>query len=340
MAKLKECFLCILINFIIIGNDVAFSERYDKREEATMIFTGDMTFDGPVKYFAEVKGTCDYKRPFDRIREEMQGADLRVGNLESPLINSAMEAKKLLPNKNIHQRGLPKAADGLKYAGFDVVQLANNHMADYGNSGMKSTIKALKHYGIDYVGVTDKFDTAGKQKGFVRTINGVRIGMLAYCWNYDGCRAPKCGPNDPCDGNHKMLETGPTVFIKTVALKEISKMKRRVDILVVLMHWGKEVTVIPAMSTRLIAHEIKLAGANLIIGSHPHVIQVNAINSIIYNYSLCKPFIKYFIVSNAKRIDKLLLGSRMPWKVDSICLQFRKLSLSETRINNEAIPGW
>ena len=242
-----------------------------KTSEATIIFAGDITFDGPVKYFAEVAKTCDYKKPFDKIIKEMKDADLRVVNLESPLMDAKSDTTKLYPGKNIHHRGHENATVGLKYAGFDVIQLANNHMADYGSKGIKNTIETLQRYGIGYIGVSH----GTRQKAFVKTINGVKIGMLAYCWNYEGCTSLKCRPGDLCDSDANMVRIGPAVFVKKVALKEIKILRNKVDIVVVLMHWGKEKTVIPALRTRRAANEMKIAGANIIIGTHPHVIQVN-----------------------------------------------------------------
>ena len=247
--------------------------RSQSNDEATIIFAGDISFDGPVKYFAEVAGTCDYKRPFARIRNELKDADLRVANLESPLVDTNSHPLKLFPSKNIHHRGNDKAAVGLKYVGFDLIQLANNHMADFGSKGVINTMKALDRIGISYIGVSDQSRWGAEQKPFIKVIKGVKIGMLAYCWNYEGCGALKCdGSHAPCD---YLARFGPATYKKSTVLKEISKLKRKVDVLVVLMHWGREKTVIPALSTREAARNMKLAGANAIIGTHPHVIQVS-----------------------------------------------------------------
>ena len=251
-------------------------KKVDKNAEATIIFAGDISFDGPVKYFADVAKTCDYMRPFDEIRSKLMDADLRVANLESPLMDVSSRKVKLSPSKAIHHRGKDKAAIGLKYVGLDVIQLANNHMADFGSDGIKSTMKLLKKHGISYIGVSDNSKRRGEQRPLIKYINGVKIGMLAYCWNYEGCGAPKCDDADPlCGSNDDLVKVGPASFSKRVALKEVANLKRKVDIVIVLLHWGKELTPLPALSTRVAARDLKLAGANVIIGTHPHVIQVN-----------------------------------------------------------------
>ena len=123
---------------------------------ATIIFTGDISFDGPVKYFAEVANSCDYSMPFSKVREQLLDADLRVGNLESPLVSENTEPP--FPDKGVHQRGSLRGIEGLKYAGFDVVQLANNHMSDYGDEGIRSTVKALRDAKIDFVGLRGEYE--------------------------------------------------------------------------------------------------------------------------------------------------------------------------------------
>ena len=279
ISELAQLVKMLLLKFLVLP--IAITHCYQRRklqgsDDATIVFAGDISFDGPVKYFAEVTGTCDYKKPFARIRSELKDADLRVVNLESPLVEANHHPLKLFPAKDIHHRGNDKAAVGLKYAGVDLIQLANNHIADYGSKGIRSTMKVLDRIGISYIGVSDKSKWEGAQKPFIRVINGVKIGMLAYCWNYEGCGALKCdGSHVPCDN---LARFGPATYKKSTTLKEISKLKREVDVLVVLMHWGKEKTVIPALSTRDAAREMKLAGANAIIGTHPHVIQVSYCN--------------------------------------------------------------
>ena len=123
---------------------------------ATIIFTGDISFDGPVKYFAEVAKSCDYSMPFSKVREQLLDADLRVANLESPLVSENTEPP--FPDKGVHHRGSLRGIEGLKYARFDIVQLANNHISDYGDEGIQNTVKALRDAGIDFVGLRGEYE--------------------------------------------------------------------------------------------------------------------------------------------------------------------------------------
>ena len=331
-------------------------QRKNKSETATIVFTGDIYFDGPVKYFAEVAKTCDYLMPFSKVRGILADADLRVGNLESPLVDRNPEVKPALPRKGVHHRGSLKGIEGLKYAGFDIMQLANNHMNDYGDAGVQSTVRALTNAGIDFVGLrgnyyekssaekhatralfstedvteeweegtsaeksekkiknpADHFESRqrnpdivnskkrrlfhrsrshankdqerlaepsalpdkNRQIPLIKMVNGLKIGFLAYCQNDEGCGNFECKSGEGCERNENVFNAGPAVFNKIRASKEIIALKKVVDVAVVLMHWSREYSLVPPKGIREIAKSLSLYGADVIIGSHPHVIQV------------------------------------------------------------------
>ena len=204
--------------------------------------------------------------PFDKVKAFLSDADLRVCNLESPLLHECSSKTGAIKGKAIHHCGHAKAVTGLKYAGFDLVQLANNHFADYGELGMKSTMKVLASEGIEYIGVTEN---SMKQKPVVRNINGIKIGFLAYCQNKEGCEMQQ--------GIYKY---GPAVYNRHRAKKDIQMLHQTTDIVVVMLHWSKEYAPLPPKGDRDIAKELSMFGVSLIIGTHPHVIQVTSVNMV------------------------------------------------------------
>ena len=228
----------------------------------SVIFVGDISFDGPVKYFAEKNKTCDYKKPFDKVRRFLAQADLRVANLESPLVPTGKTSDITLGRKTIHHFGSAKAVEGLKYAGFDIVKLANNHYSDLGSKGMKSTKAVLKKAGIAYVGAMTKGWKKKGQVPVVKEINGISLGFLAYCQQKEGCE--------------RFHPRGPAVFDRVLARKEIAALKKRADIIIVMLHWGQELFPVPTKGIRDVAASLRLLGADLIIGDHPHVVQVTS----------------------------------------------------------------
>ena len=276
---MKSAILIIIMFFnypVWIQAGKKWSGTNDNRT-VTIIFGGDISFDGPVKYFAEVAKTCDYKRPFERVRKLLATADLRVANLESPLLKGAYIEKVPDNGKIISHYGSIDAVEGLKYAGFDIVQVANNHFADFGVAGVKSTIAALKKAGIAYVGVQDRVNKKTSQKPVIKTVNGLKIGFLSYCLNFEGCSIYKCEKeycHDSTEGGNDFFGLGPVVFDKRIARNDIKRLSKRVDFTVVLMHWSQEYLLVPPLGMREIAESLVAYGATLVMGGHPHVIQV------------------------------------------------------------------
>ena len=189
---------------------------------ATLIFVGDISFDGPVKYFAEIEKSCSYKKVFKKVKGFLADADLRIANLESSLLENAYNETPYFHGKTFYHYGSTKAADGLKYAGFNIVQLANNHINDFGTRGVKSTIKALTSAGIEYVGIQSNKEIA--QKPLIKDVNGVRIGFLSYCLNGEGCKSYGL-ENEDNMGRNNIFGMHAALYSKKMVSKDISHLK-------------------------------------------------------------------------------------------------------------------
>ena len=113
-----------------------------------------------------------------------------------------------------------------------------------------------------------------RQKPLIKVANGLKIGFLAYCQNEEGCGNYECKEGEECSPNGNIFKAGPAVFDRGRASQDIVSLKKVVDVVVVLMHWSREYSLLPPMGIREIAKALYFYGANLIIGSHPHVIQV------------------------------------------------------------------
>ena len=263
-------FILVALGRSTTGRSFEARNGINKSSTAALIFVGDMSFDGAIKYFAEEQKTCSYQALFKKVKHLLVDADLRIGNLESPLLKPPFRIEPEFDGKLKNHFASIKSVVGLKSAGFDVVQIANNHLVDYGTSGVKSTLDTLRKAGIDYVGLRER--SRKQQKPLVKIINGIRIGFLAYCLNKEGCEIFE---NDIDDKSSSyLLDLGPSAFAKNTAKQDIRDMKKRADIVVVLMHWSRELSLIPPLGIRDIARLLSIFGANLIIGTHPHVIQV------------------------------------------------------------------
>ena len=262
--------LAAFMNQLAIGSHLQTASGVAATSSATMIFAGDISFDGFIRHFAEEQNRCNYSELFTKVKQVLMDADLRIGNLECPLIKLPFTAKQAVLGKAVHQFGSTQAILGLKSAGFNIIQVANNHILDYGTNGVKSTLDALRKAGIDYVGLRER--SKRNQKALIKNINGIKIGFLSYCLNKEGCELFES------DVDHQTssysFELGPSVFSKNIAKGDIINLKQRVDIVVVLMHWSRELSLLPPLGIRDIAQSLSIFGANIIIGTHPHVIQV------------------------------------------------------------------
>ena len=252
----------------------------------TIIFGGDISFDGPVKYFAEVEKTCDYRRPFEKVKRVLATADLRVANLDSPLLRKAYDESTPQYDKRTYNYGSIVAVEGLKYAGFDIVQVANKNFFDNGVAGVKNTISALNKAGISYVGLQDRVNKETSQKPVIKTINGLKIGFLSYFLISQGCSLNNFmkRSRNASNGDENVFKLGPVAFDKLTAHNEVKELVKRVDFTVVLMHWGEDYSPTPSLSVRQIAKTLAVFGANLIIGSHPRVLQVT---ENLYHFMSC-----------------------------------------------------
>ncbi|MGQ9678769.1 MAG: CapA family protein, partial [bacterium] len=201
-------------------------------------------------------------------------ADLTVGNLECPLTDRGTPH----PTKPIVFRGRPGNVWGLKFAGFDVVSLANNHIIDYGLDGLRQTQGVLDTFGIGYAGAGDDAYEAYQPVFLVKS--GVGFGFLAFSdrtGQYDNYQ-PYLNAGENKSG-FADLDTF-RVF------RELARAKKIADFLIVQLHSGAEYCEVPAdeewFSPRAVKpewsqielrHRIVDQGAELVVCHHPHILQ-------------------------------------------------------------------
>lgn len=192
---------------------------------------------------------------FEQVMPYYAEADLVVGNLECPLLTtgSAVAGKCTL-------HGHTDWAKILKKSGISLVSLANNHMMDYSTDGLSSTIDALREAGILFVGAGRNLQEANAP--VYMTIKGHKIAFL-------GRTSVEVSSPSYAD-----LDTPGVAFFKEdEVVPAIRGIASKVDLVVVMLHWGMEEYNYPSSQQRAVAEEMINAGAGLILGHHPHVIQ-------------------------------------------------------------------
>ncbi|HSU37627.1 MAG TPA: CapA family protein, partial [Propionibacteriaceae bacterium] len=207
----------------------------------------------------------DPRQPFRPLAKRLARADITVGNLESTLSTDGS------PTQGGDSFGArPRVLRGLDFAGFDLVSLANNHVGDYGDRAMRQTFTRLRAADLDYVGAGRTLTEAGRP--VVITRDGVRIGFIG---TESIGETPAAGRTRAGTNRLNMPpRTGP---LDRDALRRIAgdirRLKERVDTVVVIPHWGTQYTHRAEPSQRTAARAFAAAGADLVVGGHPHWVQ-------------------------------------------------------------------
>jgi poly-gamma-glutamate synthesis protein (capsule biosynthesis protein) len=199
------------------------------RHQVTLALVGDIGLGREVN-FQILKGM----NPFLYTTPLLSKADLAVGNLEGPLIKNCP-----ISRSGFRFCGNPDSAKILASAGLDLMDLANNHIKDYQETGIEQTKQALKSSDIDY------FDD---QKLAIKTIGSSLLGFLGF--------------NDVSRPINQQF-----------MVEKIQQAKERTDFLIISFHWGEEYQAKPNNRQKELARWAIEAGADLVVGHHPHVLQ-------------------------------------------------------------------
>lgn len=231
-------------------------EIVTEKEELVLSFVGDMMFDRSVAAFIRSEGE-DYI--FQGYEKYFKGSDIVFGNLETALSHRGEPVK----DKEYTFRSNPELAAYLKKYNFKVLSIANNHILDYGTDAFSDTLKIMKENGISYGG--GGYDKKEAMEGIVLEKKGLKIGFIAFTrvtpsvdW-YAGAKKPGI------IGAYKVHEES--------VLEAVNNLRPRCDLLVISLHWGKEVSTIIRKEETELAHKLIDSGADVIMGHHPHVVQ-------------------------------------------------------------------
>lgn len=196
-----------------------------------------------------------YDYPFAATVSALKNGDIAVGNLEAPLAQNGTEFK----NKKFRFKTDPQAATALKRAGFSILTLANNHMLDFGSDGLRETIYNLDQQGIQHSGAGETLAMARREA--LVNCNGGKIAFLAYSLTY---------PEEFYAGDKR---AGTAPGFRPYYQEDIARARTVADYVVVSFHWGTEKAAMPKKYQIAAAHRAVDAGADVVLGHHPHVLQ-------------------------------------------------------------------
>jgi len=233
---------------------------------ATLMFVGDIMLSRSVG--DKMERIKDWRWPFLKIANYLKKADLLFGNLESPISSRGTNVGSIYSF-----RANPKVIEGLKYAGFDVLSVANNHIGDWSRIAMEDTFRILKENNINYAG--GGFSEREAHNPVIKEVKGIKFAFLAYTSlgaRYTEAKGEKSG----------------IAWIDVERMKQdIQEARKKSDFVVVSIHFGEEYQKEPNAFQKTIAHTAIDAGASLVIGHHPHVIQeIEECNGAYIAYSL------------------------------------------------------
>ncbi len=237
----------------------------EPRFSAAMV--GDVMFG---RHVEEVTERYGYDAVLEHVAPYLDG-DYVSGNLEqvvSDRVEELPEADKL-----IHLASGPEPLDALREAGFTLLTLANNHTMDHGLPGLTDTIAAVEHAGLDHVGAGEDLDQASEIH--YEEHDGLTVATLSFTDAYvEGFIA-------------RAFQGGALSADPDRSVRLIQQARAEADLVIAQFHWGEEYDLGPNARQRELAENAAAAGADLVVGHHPHVLMpVERIGDTIVFYSL------------------------------------------------------
>lgn len=270
MKNIKNIFIISLLFFLGFGLFVTYKSDFNLSQESTVVKNnkvdekieedksqvtilamGDMIFHQSIVKNYRSNETYDFTPIFFNISAEINEADIAVANFEGSV------------NSNRKLSGFPlfnfpkESIYSLKNAGFDLMSTANNHALDTGLEGVAETLAHINDSGMKSFGTLSK----DGEKGIVVEENGIKIGFISFTDTLNGM-----------DSLMRDKEYSVNTFSQDFE-NDIKILKEKSDIVIVYPHWGNEYQYHPSDRQLFLKEKLQESGANIILGSHPHVLQ-------------------------------------------------------------------
>lgn len=240
------------INLKLIFSDPKKSgQKNQAKKILTLISTGDVSLANEINT-ASIHQYNNFNWPFEKVSSIFRDADISIINLESVLIPGCNR-----PGSHIYVLcGHSTFIQGIKHAGINVVNIANNHIVDYGVKDAKEEIIRLKREG---------FAVSGIDENGMMTVKDTKIGFLGF----NDIEFNDIEPAYEKGSEDIIYQAEDIGSVRT----HIKNMRKKSDIVIVSFHWGIEYTDRITERQRYLAHVAIDSGADLILGNHPHWIQ-------------------------------------------------------------------
>lgn len=295
----------------------------EKKTSATILAAGDIMYHMPqinAAYDSKDKA-YDFTSNFKYVKSYIESADLSLCNFETVVAGDDIKPSGY-PMFNSPKETLA----AIKDAGFDILSTVNNHSLDQGKKGIINTIDGIEEHGMKNIGTYKE----ANQPILIEEVNEIELAILAYSYGYNGME-------------HTLTDEERSYMVNTIdedkIKKDIEKAKELdADMIVVFIHWGNEYQREPSEFQIELGRNMVEWGANIILGSHPHVIQ----KAEMINYNGKDNFIIYSMGNFLSNQRQEILNNK--YTEDGVMVEIeieKDYAKEETNIKSvNYIPTW
>lgn len=258
-----ECHICLEKNVVFKNEGYECPiENHEKRAKLTLV--GDLLFEEP--YYNDIEKGTSKDLYFRRVLDYFENDDLTIANMEVPIDNGTLE----ISGEGYSFCAPEWVGELVASLDFEVLGTANNHANDRGQAGIASTLAFFENHS-DIMTVGTYLSQEDRDELHILKINDINFGFLAYTYETNV---------DPDVGNEYQVGyySDPHTYevtdeYKQIMKEEIETLRKQCDVLIVLMHWGREFTFEPNSEQYEMANFLNELGVDIIVGSHSHNIQ-------------------------------------------------------------------
>ena len=273
----------LILSIALLANIFASGQTTDSTKTLSLLFMGDiMGHDSQINSAKQSDGSYDYSEVFEYIKDEISEVDVAIANLEVTLAGP--------PYKGYPQFSSPdELAIAAKKAGIDIFGTANNHAIDRRKSGLLRTIKILDSLNIPHTGTYSDIEQKNLKSPLIIEKNGFKLALINYTYGTNGIPVPSPTVIDLINRDKIAADLHKAKLLSP-------------DKIILFIHWGKEYQHNPNKNQKELASFCFNKGADIIIGSHPHVIQKsNWIKDSLQNETFITYSLGNFISNQLKR---------------------------------------
>lgn len=325
--------ICVIVFVLIlltkkddtsVKNNKSSEVKKETVKQMSIVMVGDvLTHDAVLNDAHKSDGTYDFTEMFSYITPMIKDYDLKYVNEES-IIGGPTFKVSGYPTFNAPD----SIGDNLVDMGFNLVSLANNHAYD---KGEEAILYSNNYWKSKKVVVSGTYSSKEMQDSInVYEENGIKYAFLSYTTSLNGY-------NLPSDKSYLV-----NIYSEEQVKNDVDKIRDKVDVIMVAMHWGDEYTNVPTNSQKEIAQYLSDVGVDLIIGTHPHVVQpIEYIGDTLVIYSLGN-FISNQLVLGINPAIGLMVGVDITVSDDGVKFSVKEKELlysySDNSTNFKVIP--